>query len=199
VSQTLVNIGTTLKAAGLSHSDVVSGEAYVATPEEAAEFPTAYNSFFASRPTHPRLMIFVPRLPGGIKSEITLVAARGSAGREVIPPAGQAESSARATRAGGVLYTRAESAEDAGPGFEEQYRAVLKRQDATLRAAGLGWADVTDVQVYLTDLINMRELDTIFRQTFPRDPPARTTIRVLPRGAQQVQSSLVAVKQDRTR
>jgi enamine deaminase RidA (YjgF/YER057c/UK114 family) len=122
-------------------------------------------------------MVFLPRLPGSIKAEITLVAARN----------------------GDVLYTRAESAEDAGPGFEKQYRAVLGRQAATLYAAGLGWADVTDVQVYLTDLANMESLDNIFRETFPRDPPARTTIQVHPKGEQQVQSSLVAVKKNSTR
>lgn len=199
VSQTLVNIGTTLEAAGLSYSDVVSGEAYVTTPDEAAEFPAAYTSVFASPSTHPQFMVFVPRLPGSIKAEITLVAARNSGGRQVIPPANKSERSARAARAGDVLYTRAESAEDAGRGFEEQYRAVLKRQEATLRAAGLGWADVTDVQVYLTDLGNMKYLDNIFRERFPQDPPARTTIQVYSRGAQHVQSTLVAVKRDTTR
>jgi 2-iminobutanoate/2-iminopropanoate deaminase len=199
VTQALVNIRTTLEAAGLSFSDVVIGEAYLTTPQEAAEFPAAYTPFFASPFTHPRVMVFLPRLPGSIKAEITLVAARNAGRRQVIPPAGKSEGAARATRAGDVLYTRAESAEDAGPGFEKQYRAVLERQAATLRAAGLGWADVTDVQVYLTDLASMESLDNIFRETFPRDPPARTTIQVHPRGAQQVQSSLVAVERNSTR
>jgi 2-iminobutanoate/2-iminopropanoate deaminase len=199
VRQALVNIGTTLEAAGLSHSDVLSGEAYVTTPAEAAEFPAAYGSFFAPPSTHPRLMIFVPRLPGPIKAELTVVAARDTGRREVIPPSNSRENVARAARAGDALYTRGESAEDAGAGFEAQYRAVLKRQEAILRAAGLGWADVADVQVYLTDLDNMEDLDDIFRATFPQDPPARTTIRVRPSGAQHVQSSLVAVKRNTAR
>jgi len=79
-----------------------------------------------------------------------------------------------------------------GSGFEEQYRKILDRQGATLEAAGLGWSDVADVQMYLSDLADMAVLNRIFGERFPRDPPARTTIRVLSRGA-RVQSSLVAV------
>ena len=178
VRQTLINIGTTLQAAGLAFSDVISGEAYLTAPEEAAEFPEAYASSFAPKSAPPQLIVFLPRLPGNIKAEMTLVAAR---------------------RAGDLLYARAESGEDAGSDFEAQYRAVLRRQEATLRAAGLGWADVTDVQVYLRDLGHMDRLDSIFRETFPQDPPARTTIQVLSGGTQQVQSSFVAVKKDTTR
>ena len=198
VAQTLVNIETTLKAAGLSFSDVVSGESYVTVPEEAEAFDGPYLPAFASPAAHARAMVFVPRLPGGIKSELTMVAARSSVGRRVIPPAGKGDARARAVRAGDVLYARTESAEDAGPGPEEQYRKVLERQEATLRAAGLGWTDVVDVQMYLSDLRDMDVLNRIFRERFPHDPPARTTIRVLSRGA-RIQSSLVAVKAGATR
>lgn len=192
VTQTLANIETTLKAAGLSYSDVVSGESYVTVPAEAEAFDGPYLSAFASPAAHARATVFVPRLPGGIKSELTMVAARSSVGRRVIPPAGKGDTRARAMRAGDMLYTRTESGEDAGPGVGEQYRKVLERQDATLRAAGLGWTDVVDVQMYLSDLGDMDALNRIFRERFPHEPPARTTIRVVSRGA-RVQSSLVAV------
>jgi 2-iminobutanoate/2-iminopropanoate deaminase len=177
----------------LNYPDVVSGEAYATAPDEIAEFDPAYSSLFPSPVPHPRVMVFVPRLPGPIKAELTMVAARSTVGRQVIPAADKSDTRARARWAGGVLYTRAESAAGAQPGFAEQYRAVLERQRATLRAAGLDWPDVVDVQIYLSDLADMDGLNTIFRETFPKDPPARTTIQVLARGA-RIQSSLVAVK-----
>lgn len=197
VRQTLVNIRTTLEAAGLGLSDVAYGEAYVTTPEEAPAFPAAYWSSFSSPSSHPQAVVFVPRLPGEIKTEITVVATRGSGSRRTA--AGVPGSGVRATRTDGAFYTHAESAEDEGAGFEEQYVAVLKRQEATLRQAGLGWADVADVQVYVSDLKNMDSLDRLFRDTFAQDPPARTTIRVQPNGSRQVQSSLVAVRRGTAR
>jgi 2-iminobutanoate/2-iminopropanoate deaminase len=197
VGQTLTNIGTSLGAAGLASSDVVAGEAYVTSPPEAAAFEPAYSTFFGSSRAHPRMMVFLPRLPGPIKVEITLIAARKSVPRRLIPSAAGAGGPARGLRAGDVLYTRAESA--AGVRFEEQYRAVLGRQDATLRAAGLGWADVVDVQVYLTDLDDTKDLDSLFRERFPLNPPARTIVQVHPRSAELVQSSLVAVARDGAR
>lgn len=187
VRQTLVNIRTTLEAAGLGLSDVAFGEAYVTTPEEAPAFPAAYWSSFSSPSSHPQAVVFVPRLPGEIKTEITVVATRGS-GRGV-----------RGTRTDGAFYTHVDSPESEGAGFEEQYLAVLKRQEATLREAGLEWADVADVQVYVSDLKNMDSLDRLFRETFAQDPPARTTIRVQPKGSRQVQSSLVAVRRGTAR
>ncbi|MEO5897287.1 MAG: RidA family protein [Vicinamibacterales bacterium] len=193
VTQTLANIETTLKAAGASYADVVSGKAYVTVPDEAVAFDGPYLSAFASPATHARATVFVPRLPGSIKSELTMVAARSNVERRAIPPAGKGDVLARAVRAGDVLYTRTESAEDAGPGFEQQYRRVLQSQEATLTAAGLGWTDVVDVQMYLADLGDMDVLNRIFRERFPQDAPARTTIRVLSRGA-RIQSSLVAVR-----
>jgi reactive intermediate/imine deaminase len=191
VTQTLANVGTTLKAAGLNYSDIVAGEAYVTVPEEAETLDPAYRVPFPPSSAHARAIVFVPRLPGAIKAELTMVAARSTVARRVIAPI-KGDVGARAVLAGGVLYTRTESAAEAGPGFEEQYRKILERQEATLRDAGLRWSDVVDVQMYLTDLGDMDALNRMFREKFPKDPPARSTIRVLSRGA-RVQSSLVAV------
>lgn len=192
VTQTLANIRTTLTAADLNYSDVVAGEAYLTVPEEAESLDPAYGAAFAPPSAHARTTVFVPRLPGAIKSELTMIAARSSVARRVIPAEGKGDGRPRALLVGGVLYTRAESAEDAGPGFEQQYRRILERQEATLRAAGLGWSDVVDVQMYLSDLGDLDVLNRIFRERFPKDAPARTTIRVLSQGA-RVQSSIVAV------
>jgi 2-iminobutanoate/2-iminopropanoate deaminase len=71
---------------------------------------------------------------------------------------------------------------------------VLSRLQDTVRTAGLRWADVMQVNVYLTDLADFASMDRLFRETFPTEPPARTTIQVKAGGAARVQVSLVAAK-----
>jgi enamine deaminase RidA (YjgF/YER057c/UK114 family) len=50
------------------------------------------------------------------------------------------------------------------------------------------------VQVFLADLADLDAMDRIFRETFPRDAPARTTIQVLAAEGTRVQASLIAVE-----
>jgi 2-iminobutanoate/2-iminopropanoate deaminase len=192
VKQTLVNIGTTLDAARLGPADVVSGTVYLTTPGQSGELAAAYAPFFASAVPPPRAILAVPRLPGEIKTEITFVAARPGGTRQVVPS--KEGGTARGVRAGGVLYTRAESAPEAGEGLEPQFRAVLDRLRDTVREAGLPWTGVTHVQVYLTDLADLDAMDRVFRETFPRGAPARATIQVQAEGTTRVQAALIAVE-----
>lgn len=190
VTQTLANIRTTLNAAGLDFSDVVSSNVYVTRPAESREVAGAYTPSFTSAPP-PTGLIFLPRLPGPIKTEITFVAARGTGDRQVIATA---DGATRGLRAGGVLYTRTESAPDAGAGFEDQWRGTLRRLESTLAEAGLAWSDVVHVQVYLAELGDMDSMNRIFRETFSQDPPARTTIQVMAGDGPRVQAALVATR-----
>lgn len=190
VHQTLANIRTTLSAAGLGFSDVVSSNVYVTTPAESAEVAGVYTSSFTSPP--PSGLLFLPRLPGPIKTEITFVASRQSVERRVIAPAGASGQETRGLLAGDALYTRTESAPDAGPDFEEQFRGTLRSLESTLGQAGLAWRDVVHVNVYLAELGDAGRMDEIFRETFPREPPARTTIQVMAGNGPRVQAALVA-------
>lgn len=192
VTQTLVNIETTLEAAGLGLSDVVASNVYLTPRAEAGELAPAYARSFRTHPVPPRGLIFLPRLPGEIKTEITMVATRQTVSRQIIP--GPSGGETRGLVAGGVLYTRAESAQDLEAGFEEQFRGVLRRLDGTLHDAGLGRRDVNHVRVYLADLADMASMDRIFRETFPDAPPARTTLQELPGGAERVKAALVATR-----
>ena len=191
VAQTLANIRSTLSAAGLEFSDVVSSNVYVTRPRESGEVAGVYDPSFTSPPP-PRGLIFLPRLPGPIKSEITFVAARPGGERRVIAPAAGSEQETRGLLAGDALYTRTESAPDAGPGFDEQFRGTLGRLEGTLTEAGLGWRDVVHVHVYLAELGDTERMDEIFRETFPQEPPARTTIQVMAGDGPRVQAALVA-------
>lgn len=196
VAQTLANIRTTLSAAGLGFSDVVSSNVYVTRPAESGEVAGVYTSAFTSPPP-PSGLLFLPRLPGPIKTEITFVASREGVERRRIVPDGGSEQEARGLLAGNALYTRIESAPDAGPGFDEQFRGTLRNLESTLVQAGLKWTDVVHVNVYLAELGDSGRMDEIFRATFPREPPARTTIQVMAGNGPRVQAALVARRSSR--
>ncbi|MBA3231357.1 MAG: RidA family protein [Acidobacteria bacterium] len=193
VSQTLVNIKTTLEAAGLGFEDVVASNVYITRPGEAGELAGAYAPAFPSS-APPRGLIVLPRLPGAIKAEITFVATRPEEDRPGPSAADETEGVARSRSARGVLYTRTESAREAGPGFEEQFRAVLGQLESTLRDAGLAPADIVHVHVYMADLADMDSMNRIFRETFPQHAPARTTIQEMPGDGERVKASLVATR-----
>jgi len=194
MTQALANIRTTLGAAQLGTADVMSSTTYFTDPGGAREAAFAYDPTFASGSAPSRAALLVPRLPGAIKTEITFVAVRPQVARHRIPPGREDAGGARAVLAGDVLYTRAESAPNAGPAFEPEFRAVLSSLQDTVREAGLRWTEVTQVNVYLADLADFATMDRIFKETFPNEPPARTTIRVNAGGPARVQVALQAVK-----
>jgi 2-iminobutanoate/2-iminopropanoate deaminase len=193
-TQTLVNIGTTLEAAGLRFSHLVDSNVYVTTPDEVGEMAGAYDQSFASTPAPPQALVLLPRLPGAIKTEITVVASRQTDDRQVFPVADNADGPTRGLRVGGALYTRTESAPEAGPEFEQQFRGVLRKLESTLTEAGQGLRDVVHVELYLANIAHMDSMDRIFLETFPEQPPARTTIQTIARPGEHVQAALVATR-----
>lgn len=194
VTQTLANIETTLTAAGVGTRDVVSAHAYITHPDEMSGFAAALAQPFGEGSVPPASVIALPRLPGAIKAELTFVATRPSEARHAVAAGADARSGLRAIRAGNRLYVRAESAPAAGAGVAAQFRAVLARLRQTVQDGGMQWRDVAHVQVYLGELAGMPDMDAVFRETFPDQPPARTTLQVRPTGQARIQVALVAAR-----
>ncbi len=191
MAQALANVATTLAAAGLRPADVVSGITYFTAADFAAESEPDYAARFAP-PRPPRATLVLPRLPGAIKTEVTFVAARPSVVRTPIR-AGE-DPALRGLVAGDLLYTRAEDAAEAGEGVEAQARAAFAKLRDTVQRAGLAWANVLHVNVYLADLADFAAMDRVFRETFGQDPPARTTVQVHAAEGRRILLSAVAVK-----
>ena len=61
----------------------------------------------------------------------------------------------------------------------------MENLGAVLKAAGLGFSDVVNSNVYLTDIKNFQAMNKVYKTYFPQKPPARTTIAVpaLPGGS----------------
>jgi 2-iminobutanoate/2-iminopropanoate deaminase len=63
-------------------------------------------------------------------------------------------------------------------GIEAQTRAMLDNVGRLLRAAGLDYADVVRCTVYLRDFGDFAAMNTVYREYFPTEPPARATVGV---------------------
>ena len=79
--------------------------------------------------------------------------------------------------------------------ISSQTKRVLENLAAVLRAHGLTMEHVVKTTVFMTDLANFGEMNTVYAQYFPSDPPARSTIQVaaLPKGA-NVEIEAIACK-----
>jgi 2-iminobutanoate/2-iminopropanoate deaminase len=70
-----------------------------------------------------------------------------------------------------------------GPSFGEQARQAFRNLDAVLRAGGSRPALVVNMTVLVADAADFAELNQLYAEFFPNEPPARMTMQVpLPLG-----------------
>jgi len=72
---------------------------------------------------------------------------------------------------------------------------VIENLKAVLGAAGLSLADVVKTTVFLADMADFAEMNRVYAEFFPEEPPARSTFQVaaLPRNA-SVEIEAVALR-----
>ena len=83
--------------------------------------------------------------------------------------------------ANGFVYVSGQGPADPKTGvspdnFAEQVRQTLRNIQTILKGAGADMKDVVKINAYLTDLTRFQEYNTIYKEFFPTEPPARTTI-----------------------
>jgi 2-iminobutanoate/2-iminopropanoate deaminase len=80
-------------------------------------------------------------------------------------------------------------------GIEAETRQALANLGEVLKAAGMGFEHVTTVTAYITNFEEFDQFNTVYREYFPKDPPARATVQVaaLNAGA-RVELQMIAVK-----
>jgi 2-iminobutanoate/2-iminopropanoate deaminase len=83
----------------------------------------------------------------------------------------------------------------ASDNFAEQVRQTLRNVQTILKGAGADMKDVVKVNAYLSDLTRFAEYNLIYKEFFPAEPPARTTIGCQLYGI-QVEIDCVAVLPD---
>ena len=95
----------------------------------------------------------------------------------------------QAVKAAGLVFVSGQPGVDpstgrvVGPTFSEQAHQVFRNLDAVLAAADSRPDLVVSTMVLVADQADFVELNTLFAEFFPVDPPARMTMQVpLPRG-----------------
>jgi 2-iminobutanoate/2-iminopropanoate deaminase len=94
-----------------------------------------------------------------------------------------------AVRGGEFLFVSGQPGVDpgttqpAGPTFGDQARQAFRNLDAVLRAGGSRPALVVNTTILVADASDFAELNELYADFFPSEPPARMTMQVpLPRG-----------------
>lgn len=95
----------------------------------------------------------------------------------------------QAVRSGSLLFVSGQpgvdpaTGESAGSTFEVQSRQVFRNLKAVLEAGGSSLDLVLNTTVLITDMSNFSEVNRLFSEYFPENPPARMTMQVpLPKG-----------------
>jgi 2-iminobutanoate/2-iminopropanoate deaminase len=196
--QTMQNIGQILAAAGLTHKDAVFTNVYFLDTDgykgpTYGKLNSVYKEFFPLGLAPSRASFCVSKLPGTIGVEITFIATRDRAnkGRVVPDSAGPSPTSSNGgVFDGDTLYTSGKSGD--GATIEEQMRNSLNSIRQILNMAGMRLEHVVDAHVYLKDIKQMDAMNAVFKEYFPKNPPARTTVQVIQHQLEQVQ--VVAVR-----
>ena len=78
----------------------------------------------------------------------------------------------------GALGTKPGGGGLADGGIEGQTRQALENVKASAALAGVTMADIAKCTVFLTDVANFQAMNGVYREFFPTEPPARTTVAV---------------------
>jgi 2-iminobutanoate/2-iminopropanoate deaminase len=78
----------------------------------------------------------------------------------------------------GSLGTKPGGGGLADGGIEGQTRQALENIKTSATLAGVTMADIAKCSVFLTDVANFQAMNGVYREFFPTDPPARTTVAV---------------------
>jgi 2-iminobutanoate/2-iminopropanoate deaminase len=179
------NAGEILKAAGMSYGDLAAGHVALRDMTLFAPMNDAYRTYWEK--DRPARVSCQAAPPGSYDVEITFVAVKGSAPREVIVPKradgtsmpiGPNYSPAikvgnRVWVSGGTGVTDA-NADD----MKAQTVEALTRFGPALRAAGFDYKDVVMADVYVKDVAKYGAMNEGYRTLFASDPPARQTVGV---------------------
>jgi enamine deaminase RidA (YjgF/YER057c/UK114 family) len=188
VRQTMRNVGSALKEAGLDFRHVVFSNVYIDNYDNYGIVNQVYSEFFEYGNEPARATVFVDWIPGGSHVEVTCLATTDLAGRKAVRPAsmkyGPDErilSASPAVWAGPTLYisgmTGFDSLEGIGAAdLEKQTRRIGRNVMDILGEAGLKLEDIISGNVYLRDINDYTPFNNIYKDYFTKGPGVRTCL-----------------------
>ena len=200
--QVLDSINTTLKSAGSSLANAASMTVYLRNQADFAAMNDVYRTYWTKDPPA-RTTVMVPLLNEGLV-EIAAVAVPDGGERVVVNPADWMVSPnpySYGIKTGNTLFlagliSRNGKDNSAIKGdMAAQTKTVMDNGAAVLKAAGMSFADVVSSRIYITDAAAFQDMNTVYRTSFPTDPPARATVKALLTSSDYiVEVTMVAVK-----
>ncbi len=192
----LDNAGELLKAAGMTHANVVSSRVYLPDASTFQQMNATYKQYF---PTAPPARATVKAALAGAQYAVEITMVASSAPRTVVSSSASRNPDlplSEAIRAGDRLYLSGVlgNTESNKGDVAAQTRETLARIRRTLEAAGCTPADVVDSVVYLTDVQKFQAMNGEYRPFFEKDFPARTTVQtglVAPEGLVEIMVTAV--------
>ncbi len=188
VRQTMRNVESVLKEAGLDFRHVVFSNVYLDKYENYAIANKVYSEFFEFGNEPARATVFVDWIPGDSHVEITCIATTDLASRKVVRPASmkygfeeRAMSASPAVWAGDTLYISGLTGFDpltggVPAGLENQVRRMAQSDIDILSAAGLSLQDIVSGHVYLRDISDYAPLNEVYKEYFTKGPGVRTCL-----------------------
>jgi reactive intermediate/imine deaminase len=213
VALSLDRMQATLKAAGLDFGHMVFVNPYLTQKIPMGVMNRVYAGRFEFGNTPARATIQVAGLPSGANIEFAGVAVMDPARRRAVRPKNMDPSptASPCVFAGDTLFCSAKSGFIPGVNggiyagtVETQVRQTMRNLLDGLEEAGMNFSNVVASNVYLDNLDEFAQMNGVYAEYFPSEPPARTTVQQLAPGKRQAdakghwptfeQISIVAVK-----
>ncbi|MFC1528335.1 RidA family protein [Candidatus Latescibacterota bacterium] len=211
VRQTMRNIESVLKEAGLDFRHVVMSHIFLDDYDNYGMTNKVYSEFFDYGDEPARATVFVDWIPGGSHIEITCIATTDLSKRKVVRPAsmkygpeGMAFTASPAVWADDTLYMSALSGFYPDEGIttvnlEAQTLQMMKNQSDVLEAAGMNLSNVVSGTVYLRNINDYAPMNKVYYSQFKKGEGVRVRTCLMPNSGYEkndirVWTSFIAAK-----
>lgn len=200
--RTLDNLHQVLQAAGSSLAQAASVNVYLRSAADFEAMNEVYRGYWSKDPPA-RTTVVAGLIEPQALIQISLIAIRNGAERKIILPAGWMKSPnySYGIKSGDTLFlaglvARNNRDNSAVTGdINVQTRQVLENAGEILKAAGMTYTDIASSRVFITDAAKFQEMNAAYRPFFPKNAPARATVKAaLMNDQYKVEITLLAVQ-----
>lgn len=199
----LDNLSKVLAAADSGMQNVASVSVYLKNVADFAGMNEVYQTYW-SKDAPARTTVIANLVAPEALIEVSVVAIpRGSERRVIHPPTWVKSPSpySYGILSGDTLFLAGLIARNGKDNsliegdIKVQTKAAMDNGGEILKAAGMSHAEVASSRIFITDVANFQGMNEVYRSYFPKDPPARATVRAGLTGPQYlVEVTMVAVK-----
>ncbi len=199
----LDNLSRVLKAAGSQLDRVVSATVFLKSASDFQAMNEVYGTYWPKDLPVRTTVVANLAMPEALV-EISMIAVAEGGERRVVHPASWIKSpspysygivSGDTLFLAGLIARNGKDNTMIAGDMRAQTQAAMENAGEVLKAGGMTYADVVSSRVYITDTSMFQDMNAVYRTYFPKDPPARATVRTgLMNPEALVEVTLLAVK-----